>query len=224
MASKSFIVHYDKREMLEELLTQEGSSQPTYDRVGRLFMALCDFAEYGKTEINMDFPTKVAFKSLAPQIQADIEKYEARCEKNRESGRKGGIAKATKRYQTLPEEKQTLPFVGYTNTDTNTDTDTKTDIKAEIYKEEFEKLWKVYPNKKGKAQALQAYIKARKQGESFEAVENGINSYIQQIQALKTKPEYIKHGSTWFSQKAWNDEYTTNNTPAYPPSELDEVF
>lgn len=97
-------------------------------------------------------------------------------------------------------------------------------VDTDIYQREFDSLWTIYPNKKGKAQALQAYIKARKQGESFEAVENGINSYIQQIQALKTKPEYVKHGSTWFSQNAWNDEYTTNNTPAYPPSELDEVF
>lgn len=102
----------------------------------------------------------------------------------------------------------------------------RTSAKADtdIYQREFESLWKIYPNKKGKAQALQAYIKARKNGESFEAVENGINNYIKQIQALKTAPNYIKHGSTWFCRNAWNDEYTTNNIPAYPPSELDEVF
>lgn len=92
---------------------------------------------------------------------------------------------------------------------------------TDIYEEEFDRLWKIYPNKKGKAQALQAYIKARQKGESFEAVENGINNYIKQIQALKTEPHYIKHGSTWFYQNAWNDEYTTGNTGTEQITEAD---
>ena len=214
MGRKSFIVYYDKRDMLEELIAEEGS----YERVGRLFMALCDFAEYGETDIALDFATRVAFRGLASQIQSDREKYEEKCEKYRKNASLGGIAKATNRKQSLKARKQSLPIVAYTDTETDTETDTDT------YKAEFDRLWKIYPVKQGKMKALQAYIKARKHGESYEAVENGINSYIQQIHALKTKPEYVKHGSTWFSQNAWNDEYTTNNTPAYPPSELDEVF
>ena len=41
---KSFIVYYDKREMLEELLKTDSESSVSYERVGRLFMALFDFA------------------------------------------------------------------------------------------------------------------------------------------------------------------------------------
>lgn len=219
---KSFILHYDKRDMLEELIDEEGN----YERVGRLFMALCDFAEYGETDIALDFATRVAFRGLASQIQADREKYEEKCEKYRKNASLGGIAKATNRKQSLKVRKQSLPIVAYTDTDTDTvtDTDNETETDTDKYKAEFDRLWKIYPVKQGKMKALQAYIKARQKGESYEAVENGINNYIKQIQALKTEPHYIKHGSTWFYQNAWNDEYTTNNTPVYPPSELDEVF
>lgn len=76
---------------------------------------------------------------------------------------------------------------------------------------EFETLWKMYPRKIGKPKALKAYQKARKNGATFEEVEQGIKSYCRQIEALKTEPEYIKHGSTWFNGEGWKDEY--NFTP-----------
>lgn len=169
-----------------------------------------------------------------PKFKSDLAKQSAmfmfpqisRARINAENGSKGGTKTQEKRFASSDGVSDGANTNTNTNTNTKTNTNTNTITKpmADIYEEEFEKLWKIYPNKKGKAQALQAYIKARQKGESFEAVENGINNYIKQIQALKTEPHYIKHGSTWFYQNAWNDEYTTNNTPVYPPSELDEVF
>lgn len=174
-----------------------------------------------------------------PKFKSEVAKHSAmfmfpqmsRARANAENGRKGGEATQEKAFgstvgltngSTVGRNiKSSTNTYTYTNTKTNTNTNTITNPSVEIYEEEFEKLWKIYPNKKGKAQALQAYIKARKQGESYEAVENGINSYIQQIHALKTKPEYVKHGSTWFSQNAWNDEYTTGNTGTEHISEAD---
>ena len=76
--------------------------------------------------------------------------------------------------------------------------------------EEFELLWKLYPRKIGKDKALQYYIKARKSTKkptTFEQVEQGILNYCAEIKAKKTETQYIKHGSTWFNNKAWNDEY-----------------
>ena len=72
---------------------------------------------------------------------------------------------------------------------------------------EFETLWKLYPRKIGKPKAFKAYQKARKNGATFEEVQQGIQAYCQQIEALKTDPEYIKHGSTWFNNESWKDEY-----------------
>lgn len=77
----------------------------------------------------------------------------------------------------------------------------------ESYNTEFENLWKMYPNKKGKPKALKAYQKARKNGVTFEEVKQGIENYCKQIKAKQTKMEYIKHGSTWFNSEGWTDEY-----------------
>ena len=77
---------------------------------------------------------------------------------------------------------------------------------------EFETLWKLYPRKIGKPKALKAYQKARKNGVSFEDVKQGIENYNAEIKAKQTGAEYIKHGSTWFNNESWNDEYTVKAT------------
>lgn len=76
-----------------------------------------------------------------------------------------------------------------------------------IYIEEFETLWKLYPNKKGKDKAQGYYIKARKEGTTFEQVKQGIEHYNAEIEARKTEARFVKNGSTWFNQHCWNDEY-----------------
>lgn len=78
------------------------------------------------------------------------------------------------------------------------------------YNAEFEKLWEIYPNKKGKKQAFQKYTKARKDGVTYEAVETGILKYIAYIKAKGISIDYVKHGSTFFSQRAWEDEFTVD--------------
>ena len=92
------------------------------------------------------------------------------------------------------------------NTDINADVNANSNISTE-----FDALWKLYPRKIGKPKALKAYEKARKKGVTYEEVERGIKSYRRQIEAQNTAAEYIKHGSTWFNQEGWRDEY--NFTP-----------
>lgn len=75
--------------------------------------------------------------------------------------------------------------------------------------QEFETIWSNYPNKKGKSNALKSYIKARKKGTTFEEVLNGLENYVKYITIEKIEQQYIKHGSTWFNQECWNDDYTT---------------
>ena len=86
--------------------------------------------------------------------------------------------------------------------------DNKNQIKKSdnnIYNDEFEKLWKKYPRKQGKSNALKAYIKARKSGVEYDTILNGIEKYSEYCQNIDS--QYIKHGSTWFNQQCWNDEY-----------------
>lgn len=88
----------------------------------------------------------------------------------------------------------------------NINTDINTKENTNILSE-FETLWALYPRKIGKPKALKAYQKARKNGTTFEEVEQGIKAYCRQIEALKTETEYIKHGATWFNNEGWKDEY-----------------
>ncbi len=89
----------------------------------------------------------------------------------------------------------------------NTNTITNKISNKEI-EEEFEIIWSEYPNKKGKANALKSYIKSRKKGTTKEEVMNGLNNYLTYIKVEKIDQQYIKHGSTWFNQECWNDDYT----------------
>jgi predicted phage replisome organizer len=82
--------------------------------------------------------------------------------------------------------------------------------------EEFKQLWGIYPNKKGKENALKKYIIYRLEGVSFEEIKQGIENYNREIEAKHTPIQYQKNGSTWFNQKCWEDTYdytpnTSNN-------------
>lgn len=101
---------------------------------------------------------------------------------------------------------KTLPNNIYTDTKTNNikeNNKKKANIKQ--LKKEFEEIWKLYPRKIGKSPALAKYIKARQDGVTFETVKSGVEKYARFVKGKNEK--YIKHGSTWFNQKGWEDEY-----------------
>lgn len=77
----------------------------------------------------------------------------------------------------------------------------------EIYTE-FENLWSIYPKKQGKDRAFKSYQTARKSGTTYEEVEQGLYAYLNYIRVTEKEQQYIKMGSTFFSQKAWQDDWT----------------
>ena len=77
-----------------------------------------------------------------------------------------------------------------------------------IYISEFENLWAIYPKKQGKPKAERSYIKARKDGTTYEEVEQGIYAYQNYIKETETDMQFVKMGSTFFSQRAWGDDFT----------------
>lgn len=87
--------------------------------------------------------------------------------------------------------------------------------------EEFELIWKEYPRKQGKANALKSYIKARKKGTSKEEVLLGLENYVYYITIEKIQPQYIKQGSTWFNQECWNDDYAIRRKPTTADLDID---
>lgn len=95
---------------------------------------------------------------------------------------------------------------------TNTNKATNSLSKKEIYTE-FDNLWILYPRKQGKDKALGYYERARKNGATYEEVELGIKAYLQYINDNEVEPQYIKQGSTFFSQKAWQDDWSIRKRP-----------
>lgn len=100
--------------------------------------------------------------------------------------------------------------------------DTEKEIEKEIdtesdsdLKKRFESLWSIYPNKKGKQPAFRHYKAAIKDGVKDDEIKKGIEAYSQEIESKGTSPQYVKHGSTFFSQRAWEDDYT-----AHPPKQV----
>lgn len=73
---------------------------------------------------------------------------------------------------------------------------------------EFEALWKLYPKKQGKDRAFKSYQTARKSGTSYEEIEHGLHAYLNFIKVNEIDMQYVKMGSTFFSQKAWQDDWT----------------
>lgn len=78
---------------------------------------------------------------------------------------------------------------------------------------EFEELWKLYPRKDGKKDALRYYQRARKKGTTFEQVKAGILNYCEYIRKEGKELNYVAYGSTWFNGERWNDEYVTTKQP-----------
>ncbi|KYH28898.1 hypothetical protein CLTEP_27400 [Clostridium tepidiprofundi DSM 19306] len=91
------------------------------------------------------------------------------------------------------------PLENYSTTNTNTNTNTNINI-------DFEELWKLYPNKKGKAKARQIVTKLLKKY-TKEELQRCIERYSKEVQG-KDK-QYILHGSTFFNGRY--EDYLDNN-------------
>lgn len=78
-----------------------------------------------------------------------------------------------------------------------------------VIRDEFEKLWEIYPKKQGKKAALKSYEKAREDGAAtYEQIRKGMEDYIAFIKAENRDMQYVKQGSTFFSQEAWRDDWS----------------
>lgn len=77
-----------------------------------------------------------------------------------------------------------------------------------ILQENFEKIWKEYPHKKGRAKAFEYYtqwIKGRKisgitKKLTNEQIENAVRKYKAECKKNRVEEQYIKHGDTFFNK------------------------
>lgn len=195
----------------------------TNEQLGELFRALLHYSAYGTDSDSNSFPIKLMYRILKKGIDQNFEKYEEISNKRREAGRKGGIISQQKQNQAneskdkqnqANESKDKQNQANEANTKTNTNTKTNINnsssakLSDKVFEDEFQEVWNIYPRKEGRKNALKAYIKARKNGTSKETILSGLNAYINKIKAERTETQYIKHGSSWFSQECWLDDYS----------------
>lgn len=86
-----------------------------------------------------------------------------------------------------------------------------TDFSAKTPTQLFEEVWKIYPRKIGKKKSCDSFLKALKTTE-FEKIKQGVENYNTYIKQNHIDPSFIKHGSTWFNQQCWNDDYNITNS------------
>lgn len=114
----------------------------------------------------------------------------------------------------MPDKCQTDDSIGKDRLGNNNE-------QTDHYESEFAELWKLYPNKKGKKNALKYYIRARKNGTTYEQVEAGIMAYIEYIRKTKAQM-YIKHGSTFFNEEGWDDDWSVGTPTLSKMPKADE--
>jgi len=81
-------------------------------------------------------------------------------------------------------------------------------ITEKDYANEFEGLWKKYPRKQGKKDALRHFIAARKKNVSLQTISNGLDAYNAYIIRNEIGSGYVKLGSSWFCEWSWDDDYS----------------
>ena len=222
----SFLIYKEWEEYFDSLDSME--------EAGELIMALFAFAKRGEAA-EFKGALKMAFIVMSNQLERDGIKWERNRQKNIENGKKGGrprkteVEEETERFS--EETEKTERFLEEPKKPVKVKDKVKVKGKVEVKEkissnaEAFERIWKQYPRKQGRKEALAAFERAIKHGTTVEEIENGIKRYKKHIADCKIEPQYVKQGSTYFRNESWNDDYSENaNVPdAEKPSyDLDE--
>lgn len=192
----SFLIYHEYREPLK-LLTDE--------QRGQLLMALIDYSESGVVP-ELDGISMMAFSFIQSQMDRDSKKYENRCSSNRENGKKGGRPKKENDSEENPKNpmgfeetkkktKNQKKPIKIKNKDKEKDINKNTMCKSEA-DALFERVWKLYPQKRGKGKVSDAN-KRRLLDIGFDELSRAIDRYKADL-ALDDwrKPQ---NGSTFFN-------------------------
>lgn len=191
---------------------------------GELFTAILCYVS-GEDMPDLEPVTEMAFSFIQDRIDRDSAAYEEKCEKRRESGKLGGRPKANANSEKQTKAKKANGFSEKQNNhDTDNEHDNDTDNKKNIMCEAnalFERLWKMYPSKKGKGQVSDAQKKRLLAiGES--TLVKAIERYSLELQkdADWRKPQ---NGSTFFNS-GYVDYLDENYTPGKEPDKPKNKF
>lgn len=87
----------------------------------------------------------------------------------------------------------------------------------------FDRFWRLYPNKKNKANARKAWAKLKVADDLFDQIVAGLARYCASPDWVKDGGQFIPHPTTWLNGKRWEDE-VGNVVPLIPGGpEADET-
>ena len=185
---------------------------------GKLFTAILCYAA-GEELPELDAASDMAFSFIQDRMDRDNAAYIQKCEKRREAGRLGGRPKANGSDENQVKAKKANGFSEkQNNPDTDNEPDNDTDNKINTLadaKAMFERLWKLYPNKKGKGQVSDTQ-KKRLLAIGEDRLVKAVDRYSLELQkdADWRKAQY---GSTFF-----NSGYVDYLDENYVPGKSDQ--
>ena len=197
MDKNSFVMYTEYLKHIQKL---------SMDQRGELFTAILCYAS-GEELPELDAAADMAFSFIKERMDRDNEAYLEKCRKRSEAGKLGGrpTAKANGSSEKQTKAKKANGFfekqtkAKKPDTDNDTVTDTVTDKKQIMCDAAalFERLWKLYPCKKGKGQVSDTQ-KKRLLAIGEPALVKAIERYSSELQkdAGWRKPQ---NGSTFFN-------------------------
>ena len=174
-----------------------------------LLMAITKFPNYEPANV----PIWAFVKS---QLVKDYEIFIEKCNKNgqvsKDYWRNKKNSNDTERLpndtERLPNDTERYPKRITNNDITNNELQiTNNEITKTEINNNFDEFYSLYPRKEAKQKALLAYKKAIKTVDKDTILE-GLNKYIQHIEANKIERRYIKQPASWLNGGCWEDEYS----------------
>lgn len=167
MNKKSFVLYCNYRDHIKLLSIEDKA---------KLLDAIFDYAN--GEEVELEGAVGMAFSFITAQMDRDTAKYEEKCEKLRENGSKGGLAKAKNAKQKLANDskaKQGLAIVADNDNDNDNDNVTDNDKDIHTSKIPYDDVVKLYnetckslPRVSKLSDARRKVIKARLKNYSLE--------------------------------------------------------
>jgi hypothetical protein len=204
---KGFLIYKDWCLTILDLM-KDNEDPLTHSELGMLMEAVFSYQSLGE-DLSKNLPKHIRFlfKNIVDVFNRDLDKWEVTREKRRNSGKKGGLAKASnssKCYDLPKTESEPVAIA-------------KVAKPAKVEKEPclFDEFYDLYPKKQGKQSAIKAYEKALKKN-THEVIIEGVRNYKAQIASKNTEMQYVKQPATWLNAGCWDDDYgsTTSTTPS----------
>lgn len=151
-------------------------------------------------------------------------------------GSESDSAKRVRKHREIKDrEQKTLQCNGdVTNGNTEIEIELELELDIELEKEKeitkpvsskkdsmdtlFSDIWKLYPKRTMKKEALAAFNKSVKSGTDVEVIKQGVINYVAHLQENKSWLEPMD-GGRWFKKERWNDEYNSKGKVVNPYAE-----